>query len=102
MCCCCGKKKKSKKGYEDLEKQKFKSSPYPDSSVQNTNLTPNTTVNLIERPNYSSSVQPYNFGGTTELYQNVTPSRNSEMPPPTYQQTVNSAKTSDGYPNNLW
>ena len=76
LCCCC-RKKKSTNDYEEInKKQPKRSNPYPDASVQNVNIN---SLN-VPPPNYQT-MRPYNFGGTADLYQNVTQTRNLSSPP---------------------
>ena len=82
--CCCGKKKKSTKDYDEIKAGK--SSPYPDTNLA---INSNSMCHTIgcPPPNYNSVSRPYNFGGTADLYQNVTQTRNSGLPaPPLYQK----------------
>ena len=86
LCCCCGKKKKSTKDYDEIKAGK--SSPYPDTNLA-LNSNSNSMCHTIgcPPPNYNSVSRPYNFGGTADLYQNVTQTRNSGLPaPPLYQK----------------
>merc|ERR1712012_577635 len=76
--------KKSTKDYDEIKAGK--SSPYPDTNLA---INSNSMCHTIgcPPPNYNSVSRPYNFGGTADLYQNVTQTRNSELPaPPLYQK----------------
>ena len=48
------------------------------------------SISSVPPPNYQS-IKPYNFGGTADLYQNVTQIRNSEMQPPSYKSLDNNS-----------
>ena len=82
LCCCCrSSKKKSTKDYKDPSKQPRRS-PYPDSGVETLIVTsPHSNASGGPPPNYQS-IAGRNFGGTADLYQDVTTSR--YQTPPSY------------------
>ena len=98
LCCCCSKKRNVDE-FEPVKKSKVnKSSPYPDNGypVENLIVTrpTNSNSNDGQPPNYQSIRRDYNFGGTADLYQNVTPpSYNSAVDQPQYKINTHVSKS---------
>ena len=73
LCCCCRSKKKSTQDLKDKPAKQPRRNPYPDSSVE-TLIVTSTHSNAASGPppNYQSIAGNPNFGGTADLYQDVT------------------------------
>ena len=89
ICCCCRKKKNTKDYIPPEKGSGSRPSPYPDSGVENLATSGRTLATSGQNlPNYQSIARPYNFGGTADLYQNVTP--------PSYNSVVDTGSRNNG------
>lgn len=82
ICCCCGAFDKKKKAKNAAKKGQKQPNAWRSPSGESSSLIVNNSGVPVTRPPQSyETIRPANFGGTADLYQNMTP-------PPSYNSSV--------------